>query len=525
MPTPTNPRRVAPAPPTPVDLPGPRPDHLARRLRLTAVAVALAAAAALPAGARAATVTRSGDGTLTYTAAPGAVNNSLSVQVGYDGPAVTALNASTDDDVTAIPGDCQATRAYGSVTVSCPTPPRVVADLGDGDDIAHVSFDVTVPVTVLGGAGDDLLEGNAAPQTLDGGPGDDRLSASGGDDVVLGGDGQDQLQGGGGDDRLDGGAGDDLLRPDGFEAPGRDVVDGGPGVDRLEQDYSARTTSVHPPIVLTLAGGADDGRPGEGDDVHGVESVTLGVAGDYAGTEGPDQIVLQQVGAASRLAGGGGDDRLRGGDGADAVDGGAGDDVLDGGYGDDRIVGGPGRDVLAGDSMGAECGPSFCKLPYGNDLVEARDGEVDSITCGAGADRVIADAIDVVAPDCETVERPAGPVPGAGGGSGPGAGGVVAGGPPAPVALRVIGSHRLADVLRRGLRVQLSGARSRTRVRALLGGRVVAEGTGVGTVTLRLTGLGRRRLRGASHATLRLVAGAARGTVTLTGARASRRGG
>jgi hypothetical protein len=37
--------------------------------------------------------------------------------------------------------------------------------------------------------------------------------------------------------------------------------------------------------------------------------------------------------------------------------------------------------------------------------VDAVDGEVDSISCGAGSDRVAADPADVVAPDCEQVER------------------------------------------------------------------------------------------------------------------------
>ena len=62
---------------------------------------------------------------------------------------------------------------------------------------------------LLGGAGDDVLEG---------GPGDDELYGEDGDDV---------LDGGLGADRLYGGLGDDVLRA----GLGRDTCDGGPGSD------------------------------------------------------------------------------------------------------------------------------------------------------------------------------------------------------------------------------------------------------------------------------------------------------
>ena len=169
--------------------------------------------------------------------------------------------------------------------------------------------------------------------------------------------------------------------------------------------------------------------------------MALHIGGTFVGSEGADEFKLMQVGSASVLEGRGGDDRLRGGDGADRLDGGAGADSLDAGFGDDVIVGGPGRDTISADLAGGDCGPLWCKYPYGNDTVEARDGEVDSVTCGAGADTVNADAADVVAPDCETVVRggsPAGP-----------------GGAPQPVPGTVVkatlgGRPRLAKALRSG---------------------------------------------------------------------------
>ena len=44
-------------------------------------------------------------------------------------------------------------------------------------------------------------------------------------------------------------------------------------------------------------------------------------------------------------------------------------------------------------------------------MIDARDGQLDGIDCGVGEDRVVADAIDVIAPNCEQVDKgaPAGP--------------------------------------------------------------------------------------------------------------------
>jgi Ca2+-binding RTX toxin-like protein len=39
---------------------------------------------------------------------------------------------------------------------------------------------------------------------------------------------------------------------------------------------------------------------------------------------------------------------------------------------------------------------------YGDDTINARDGEVDTLDCGAGADKYVADAFDEVIVNCET---------------------------------------------------------------------------------------------------------------------------
>jgi hypothetical protein len=70
----------------------------------------------------------------------------------------------------------------------------------------------------------------------------------------------------------------------------------------------------------------------------------------------------------------------------------------------DTICGRLGRDVIeAGD------GRDLVQAGAGDDYVDVRDGERDEVRCGAGADRVLADAADVVAADCERTQRGARP--------------------------------------------------------------------------------------------------------------------
>jgi hypothetical protein len=80
---------------------------------------------------------------------------------------------------------------------------------GAGDDKVVVSSSVTVPVTLRGGQGRDVLMGGSGPDKLIGGAGNDRLYGGAGNDVIYGGPGDDLLNGGPGDDVLYGGPGHD----------------------------------------------------------------------------------------------------------------------------------------------------------------------------------------------------------------------------------------------------------------------------------------------------------------------------
>jgi hypothetical protein len=142
------------------------------------------------------------------------------------------------------------------------------------------------------------------------------------------------------------------------------------------------------------------------------------------------------------LRGGAGNDTLRGIAGNDQIDGGAGDDTIHGGADDDTIVGGPGRDSINGDGdySGTALG--------GNDTIKARDGEVDQVTCGWGADTAEVDAGDIEDVDCETVDR-SGATPG----DGSGAGGSTSTAPtvtlasPRPIGLRALANGRALSVV------------------------------------------------------------------------------
>jgi len=138
--------------------------------------------------------------------------------------------------------------------------------------------------------------------------------------------------------RVRGGTGNDRLGSGG----GPDELDGGTGRDRVS--YAGRTDAV----VVTLIGGADDGAPGEGDNLIAIESL--------AGSRGYDVLV--------------------GGLAGERIEGGSGDDQIDGGPGHDTLVGGTGRDALAGAD--------------GNDVFLASRGTdgADVMNGGPGVDRM-----------------------------------------------------------------------------------------------------------------------------------------
>lgn len=81
---------------------------------------------------------------------------------------------------------------------------------GGGNDVVCVTS--SRGVTVVGGAGHDVVKGGRGDDELAGNGGEDVLRGSGGDDRLVGGGGKDRLLGGGGRDAASGGAGRDRCK-------------------------------------------------------------------------------------------------------------------------------------------------------------------------------------------------------------------------------------------------------------------------------------------------------------------------
>jgi hypothetical protein len=292
---------------------------------------------------------------------------------------------------------------------------------------------------------------------------------------------------------------------DHYYGPGADLLDGGPGTDTTEEWGIPSDLTNQPRTAVSLDGVANDGRPGEGDNVVAIERIRVSVVGDYVGTDGPDEIKVINPGneGPSSLSGHGGNDILVAEDFDDVVDGGAGDDTVEGGHGNDTVTGGPGRDTIYGDATSSHCSWYSCKVPFGNDTINARDGEVDNVDCGIGTDQAIVDTIDVVA-NCENV-----------GAAAPQAGGV---------AFKVKRA-KLGALAKKGLKVAVTcPSACNASGTLLLGGKKIGSGRGKGTGTvslkLKLDRKGKRRVKrlGKAKLTVRVTAtpgGTATQTLTL----------
>ncbi len=310
---------------------------------------------------------------------------------------------------------------------------------GGGNDTLREQPGITAPTSFLGGTGHDRVEADASltepiSMTVDGiandmvsgegdniGPDVETLVAARGNDVLVGGDadnelfggqGNDHLDGGGGDDQLDGGSGDDVLAqsaaPDGV-----DTLIAGTGTDTIT--YAARSEAVR----IGVDGLADDGAPGEGDNVMDGE-VLIGGMGDDTLAGGPgaqtldggpgrdtadysdrtDPVSVSLDGVADdgvagendglvgieNAIGGSAGDELTGNDLANEFDGMGGDDQLSGGIGNDDLTGGPGDDEEFGNA--------------GNDTFHqgAADDGSDDLFGASGRDTVeYSDRTDAVA--------------------------------------------------------------------------------------------------------------------------------
>jgi RTX calcium-binding nonapeptide repeat (4 copies) len=410
------------------------------RIRTTVLA-ACAAALLIPAAAQAATLSTDAGGTLVYKVGDSEATNLLisSYEDWQTGTEYLRFGDSAIDhkNVAIQTSVCKDDPNGGII---CDRDPhRAIrvegSNLHDYMSIFdNVDVPDSIPVTFDGRGGDDTLKdaygvGGTGGRLLIGGDGNDELKGYQGNDTLDGGEGDDMLDGGEGDDVVRGGGGDDELHGDLYEAPGADVIDGGAGNDLVEDWDDPEKLDRQPQINVTQDGVANDGRPGENDNVTNVEQVDLYITGNVTGTEANDKIRLLNPAnsGSSTLRGLGGDDEVIGYDYDDTVDGGAGNDHVEGGMGNDTVVGGPGKDVIYGDATSSYCTWYSCKIPFGNDTIDARDGEADQVDCGIGEDTATVDKVDTVV-NCENVTGGgSNGTPGGGGGpggSGPGGSGL-----------------------------------------------------------------------------------------------------
>jgi Ca2+-binding RTX toxin-like protein len=236
-------------------------------------------------------------------------------------------------------------------------------------------------VALLGDGNDTLAFAAAASLWADGGPGDDQISTSG---VRF--------------SHLIGGAGADVLNA------------GANGEVSYVEDHPG-------PVSVSLDGVANDGSPGEHDNVF-ARYVTTG-GGDDTLTGSPGADSLSAGSGNNTVIGGDGNDELHG---SGTIDGGSGNDLIEGGDGGlpNLFTGGPGDDVIdAGKAANSivDAGPgndhtvalgegSVVHLGDGDDSVNAWGNVAthQTVDCGPGDDTVIATAGDSIAADCEHVE-------------------------------------------------------------------------------------------------------------------------
>jgi len=183
-----------------------------------------------------------------------------------------------------------------------------------------------------------IFTGTAGPDFLVGGSGDDSLQGL---------DGDDHLDGGPGNDSFSGGAGDDVL----LAGPGNDQYSGDDGTDTLSFANSPAGVVVVKPQTSSneIVGSASDGFGGTDWFFHGTADDLIGSEYDDVLTGSPIYTATwQEVFGQDYIVGGAGNDSISGLGGGDFLLGEAGHDTLLGGAEDDELEGGSGNDMLDG---------------------------------------------------------------------------------------------------------------------------------------------------------------------------------
>ncbi|TXT38962.1 MAG: repeat-containing protein [Planctomycetota bacterium] len=239
---------------------------------------------------------------------------------------------------------------------------------GDGIDtlyeFANVNF--TLGVSTLIGLGSDTFD-SIELAMLTGGVGNNTLDASSflGSVTLLGGAGNDVLKGGIGDDALFGEAGADTFTGNG----GTNTLDGGTEIDQVFA--SGDTNFTLTPTQLSSSLGTDNLV------LNTIETAKL------VGGAGNNTLNASTFTGKTTLQGGDGADTIIGGTSADSLDGGAGNDVLTGGTGNDMFVGGSGSDTILEANVTTLSLTATSMTGRGNDVLTGMESASLSGTSGA----------------------------------------------------------------------------------------------------------------------------------------------
>lgn len=248
--------------------------------------------------------------------------------------------------------------APGPFNVNMDTVERLTINSAAGDDKLVTNADVTLPITVDAGSGNDDITTGAGADLVQGGEGVDTLNGGPGGDRILGNPGNDVMNGNAGDDTLVWNNGD-----------GTDVMEGQDGLDRIEDNLGAADDNSQIKVV---------GGKVFYDRLNAPFALTVGSSEVFElNTFGGNDLLNVAPGVGALIAvtadGGEGNDVFNGNDESDTFFGGLGNDILNPGAGADAIDGQGGDDILG-----------------------VRDGAGDLARGGTGTDSATADSVDVL---------------------------------------------------------------------------------------------------------------------------------
>ncbi|TIR31044.1 MAG: calcium-binding protein, partial [Mesorhizobium sp.] len=231
---------------------------------------------------------------------------------------------------------------------------------GDGTSIS-----LTGGLPIVGGAGNDTLNGTNFADTLTGAAGTDTLNGSDGNDTLNGGAGTDTLNGGSGNDTFVFNSGDGIDTIN--ESGGADTIQLGAGLTAANVTFNVSGND----LVITY---------GAGDQIrltyqyyaystsYQVETLVYG-----------DGTSISLTGGLP-IVGGAGNDTLNGSNGNEMLYGLAGTDTLNGSDGNDTLSGGVDNDALNG---GSDNDTYVFNPGDGSDTINDSSGAADNIQLGA----------------------------------------------------------------------------------------------------------------------------------------------